>query len=129
MGGLVWTSDYDKIKKGSVDWYDYKKLAGFIFPPAGEKVQFARVSHPWTDGEVIGMNSRGECVIEHADGFCSVHLEEDIRPMDWNKEKVDCAELLAVVSDAIHRNQGNENTIGAIVQAILAAGYRKCNNN
>ncbi len=66
-------------------WYDYEKMAGFTFPPAGEKVQFARLSYPWTDGEVIGMNSCGACVIEYDGGWIAIHYEDGIRPMDWDK--------------------------------------------
>ena len=41
----------------------------------------------------------------------------------------DCTDLLAVVSNAVYNRKDGENTIGVIVDAILAAGYRKCDNS
>lgn len=45
------------------------------------------------------------------------------------KESHDCTDLLAVVSNAVYNRKEGENTIGVIAKAILAAGYRKCDNN
>lgn len=115
--------------ESTANWYDYEDKAALFFLGAGDKVQFTHGLACWIDGEVVAMNSRGGCVIEYGiDTYATIYKEESIRPMDWDKNKVDCTDLLAVVSDAIHKNQGNENTIGAIVHAILAAGYRKCDN-
>ncbi len=110
-------------------WYDYENKVALFFPSAGDKVEFTHGLPFWIAGEVVAMNSCGGCVIEHSiDTYATIYKEESIRPVDWDKRKVDCTDLMAVVSDAIHKNQGNENTVGAIVHAILAAGYRKCDN-
>lgn len=109
-------------------WYDYEKKIGFIFPPAGEKVQFARFTHPWTNGEVIGMSSYGACVIEHIGGWAAIAREDDIRPMDWDKND-GYAELLSLVSNAVCNRKDGENAIAVIAAAILAAGYRKCDKD
>ena len=115
------------LKSDDAYWYDYENKVALFFPRAGDKVQFTHGFSCWIDGEVVAMNSCGGCVIEYGiDTYATIYKEESIRPMDWDKEKVDCTDLLAVVSDAIHKNQGNENAIGAIVSAILAASYRKC---
>lgn len=131
MGGLVWASDSDSQKKKRLEWYDYENKVGLFFPKAGDKVEFTYGLACWINGEVVAINSRGGCVIEYGiDTYATIYQEDRIRPMDWDKLATntsdDCTDLLAVVSDAIHKNQGNENTIGAIVHAILAAGYRKC---
>jgi hypothetical protein len=72
--------------QNKVDWYDYKKKKGDIFPKAFDKVQFTHGLACWIDGEVVGMNSSGGCVIEHGiDTYATIYAESAIRPMNWNE--------------------------------------------
>jgi len=87
--------------QNKVDWYDYKNKKGDIFPKAFDKVQFTHGLACWIDGEVVGMNSGGGCVIEYGiDTYATIYKESAIRPMNWNE--LDEAERKRVV-DAAYR--------------------------
>lgn len=112
------------LKDDSANWYDYQKLAGVKFPSSGEKVQFTHGLACWIDGEVVGMNSNGGCVIEYgADTYATIYKEESIRPVNWNKNK-EIEDLVWMIQSKFVCDDPE-----GIVNAILAAGYRKCDNN
>ena len=105
-------------------WHDHETKTVFIFPPAGEKVQF-KSGGSWVNGEVVGMSASGGCVIEHSEGFQLVCWEGDIRPIDW--DKLSSLESL-IESIIMQRFSSVGDAAKSIVDAILAAGYRKCDN-
>ena len=113
------------LKSDDAYWYDYENKVALFFPRAGDNVQFTHALACWIDGGVVAMNSRGGCVIEYGiDTYATIYKEESIRPMDWDKKNQD--DILKIAE--IVCEHGSSVGCISVAKAILAAGYRKCDN-
>jgi hypothetical protein len=116
MGGLFWSSDCHKKEKSD--------FLNKLVVECGGKWPFRGDGFDLPTG-IITVHGQNYIRITRQE-FDDHKAELEVKK---KKESHDCTNLLAVVSNAVYENQGKENTIGVIVDAILAAGYRKCDNN
>lgn len=116
----------DSSREKQSNWYDYENKKALRLPPVGEVVLFglngnrrkvAIVAH-----DLNAAIFRDETCHDDVDYYAAA--QELFRPLDWDKKKNNEAQEIA---EMIFSKLVTTDPIG-IAKAILAAGYRKCDN-
>ncbi len=121
----------DSSREKQSNWYDYENKKALRLPPVGEVVLFglngnrrkvAIVAH-----DLNAAIFRDEtCHDDDVDYYAAA--QELFRPLDWGRSN-HSKELSKIIDDGIRCSLGGiAATAESLAKAILAAGYRKCDN-
>lgn len=108
-------------KQTQQHWYDYENQKALRLPPIGEDILYCEMLEDDYLAKVIAING-DEAVCDVGGRYRGLKLNV-IKPLDWDKE---IAEYLNPLLDLLKSLEFNSHR--SLAFALLAAGYRKCDN-